>query len=55
MPAKRHRRKKYLGRGRKLALPDCFIAATCKIYNLILVTFDKRDFPMEDVDIVENI
>ncbi|MBI2641431.1 PIN domain-containing protein [Candidatus Roizmanbacteria bacterium] len=48
-------RKKYIKRGKKLALPDCFIGATCKIYNLVLLTLDKKDFPMQDIEIIEKI
>ncbi|OGK21973.1 hypothetical protein A3C23_00370 [Candidatus Roizmanbacteria bacterium RIFCSPHIGHO2_02_FULL_37_13b] len=45
-------RKKYLGMGRKLALPDCLIAATCKVYQATLVTLNKRDYPMNDIQII---
>lgn len=42
-------RKKYLKKGFKLKLPDCLIAAICKLYNARLVTFNKKDFPMKDI------
>lgn len=47
-------RKKFLKKGRKLSLPDCLIAATCKIYQATLVTFDPSDYPMKDIVIFKN-
>ncbi len=37
---------------KKLALPDCLIAATAKLYNLILITANIKDFPMKDIKIL---
>lgn len=48
-------RKKFLNKGRKLALPDCLIAATCKIYQATLVTFDRSDYPMQDISFYKSI
>jgi len=42
-------RKKFLQKSRRLRLPDCLIAATCKIYQATLVTFDTSDYPMKDI------
>ena len=47
-------RKKFLKKGRKLKLPDCLIAATCKIYQATLVTFDASDYPMKDISIYKK-
>jgi len=42
-------RKKFLKKNRKLPLPDCLIAATCKLYKATLVTFNAADYPMKDI------
>lgn len=47
-------RKRFLKRGRKLPLPDCLIAATCKIYKATLATFDASDYPMKDIALFEG-
>ena len=39
---------------KKVWLSDCLIAGTCKVYNAILVTEDKKDFPMKDIQILSN-
>ena len=36
---------------KKLTLPDCLIAAIAKLYNLILITVETRDFPMKDIKV----
>ena len=41
----------YRAKGRTLALFDAAIAATCVINNLVLVTYNKKDFPMPDLKI----
>lgn len=46
-------RKKYLKKKRKIALPDCLIAATCKVHNCILATFNISDYPMKDIHITD--
>lgn len=48
-------RKKYSRKEKKIWLSDCLIAATCKVFGAVLVTFDKKDYPMEDVEIVTEI
>lgn len=47
-------RKKYLKSKKKLMLPDCLIAATCKIYKAILITLDKKDYPIKEIEIVDK-
>src|SRR3989338_4899951 len=47
-------RKKYLEKGKKISLPDCFIAATCKIHRVTLATLNKKDYPMEDFKILDK-
>jgi len=47
-------RRKYLKRKKQMNLPDCFIAATCKIYNLALATLDRKDYPIEEIEIVDK-
>ena len=32
-------------------LPDCLIAATAKYHGTTLITFNRRDFPMTDIEI----
>ncbi|MFC1790719.1 type II toxin-antitoxin system VapC family toxin [Patescibacteria group bacterium] len=44
-------RQTYLKKGNKLKLPDCLIAATCKIYQATLVTFNVADYPMRDISL----
>lgn len=46
-------RKQFKKRGRKLKLPDCLIAATCKLYKATLVTFNSKDYPMKDITILK--
>lgn len=43
-----------LKKTKKVWLSDCLIAGTCKVYNAILVTEDKKDFPMKDIRILSN-
>jgi len=47
-------RKKHLEKGKKIGLPDCFIAATCKIHKIVLATLNKKDYPMEDLRILDK-
>ena len=46
-------RQQYLGKTKEVFLLDCFIAACCKIYNLILITNDLKDYPMKDIKILK--
>lgn len=47
-------RKNYLKKGKKIPLPDCFLAATCKVYNLTLCTLDKKDYPFKEIRITDR-
>jgi len=47
-------RKKYLHSKQKLMLPDCLIAATCKVYKAILVTLNKKDYPIKEIEIIDK-
>lgn len=42
-------RREFLKKGHNLKLPDCLIAATAKFYRATLVSFDLKDFPMDDI------
>ena len=44
-------KKKYSGKTKKVWLSDCLIAATCKVFGATLVTFDPKDYPMNDIDV----
>ena len=43
-------RKKFKKLKRKVYLPDCLIAASCKVNDLSLLTLNKKDYPMTDID-----
>lgn len=45
-------KKKYSKKTKKIWMSDCLIAATSKIFKTILVTADKKDFPMNDIEII---
>lgn len=47
-------RKKYLKRKKKMILPDCLIAATCKVNKAALATLDKRDYPISEIEILNK-
>lgn len=47
-------RKKYLKSKKKLMLSDCLIAATCKVYKAILVTLDKKDYPIKEIEVIDK-
>jgi predicted nucleic acid-binding protein len=44
-------RKEFNKKTKKVWLFDCLIAATAKVYGAILVTSDKHDYPMKDIQI----
>ena len=48
-------RKKFSKKTKKVYLIDCLIAATCKIYNLTLITNNIKDYPMKDIKIIEPL
>ena len=45
-------RRKYNQKSKKVWLMDCLIAATCKVHGATLVTYDKKDYPMKDIKIL---
>lgn len=47
-------RKQFVEKKKKVWLLDCLIAATCKVYDVTLVTADKRDYPMQDMLIITS-
>lgn len=46
-------RQQFLEKTKEVYLLDCFIAASCKIYDLTLVTNDVKDYPMKDIKILK--
>ena len=44
-------RREYIKMVAKLSLDDCFIAATAKLNDLMLLTMNIRHFPMKDIDV----
>lgn len=46
-------RKKYLRLKRKVLLPDCLIAACCKVYEMKLATCDRSDYLMKDINYIK--
>jgi len=48
-------KREYIKKSKKVWLFDCLIAATCKIYDAVLVTSDSRDYPMKDIEVVTKI
>ena len=47
-------RKKYLKSKKKLMLPDCLIAATCKVYKAVLVTLNRKDYPIKEIEVIDR-
>ena len=45
-------RKKYLTQKTKLMLPDCLIAASCKVTKAALATADPKDFPIKEIEVL---
>jgi len=48
-------RKMFLRKRKRRLLLDCFLAATAKVHNLILVTHNTTDFPMDDIEIFDPL
>lgn len=48
-------KKSFSRKTKKAWLSDCLIAATCKVFGAMLVTSDKKDYPMRDISIVVNL
>ncbi len=44
-----------LRRTYKTKLPDAIIAATATVYNLTLITADKKDFQMRNVEVINPL
>ena len=44
-------RKEFLKKTRRAVLLDCFLAAQAKLHRLTLVTNNRADFPMKDIQI----
>ncbi|MEK7168516.1 MAG: PIN domain-containing protein [Patescibacteria group bacterium] len=45
-------KKGFVRKTKKVWMSDCLIAATCKLFDLTLVTADKKDYPMKDIKIL---
>lgn len=48
-------RKQYARKKKIPYLLDCYLAATAKVYELKLVTRNKKDFPMKDITIIDPL
>jgi len=48
-------RKNYSKKNKKVWMIDCLIAASCKVYGATLVTADKKDFPMKDIEVITKL
>jgi predicted nucleic acid-binding protein len=46
-------RRQFSNKTKKTYLADCFLAATCKVHNLTLVTNNVKDYPMKDIKIIK--
>lgn len=45
-------RKEFTTKEKKVWLSDCLVAATCKVFGTVLVTFNKKDYPMKDIEVL---
>lgn len=45
-------RKQFLRKSKRVFLLDCFLAAQAKLNNFTLVTNNRNDFPMKDIEII---
>jgi len=41
--------REYKGKGITLDLPDAVIAGTCLVYDLALITYNKKHYPIRDL------
>ena len=48
-------RKEFKTKEKKAWLSDCLVAATCKVFGVTLVTFDRKDYPMKDIEIISPL
>lgn len=46
-------RQEFSQKTKKVYLLDCLIAATCEVYGLTLVTNNIKDYPMNDIKIIQ--
>ena len=46
-------RQHVLRKSKRVLLLDCFIAATAKLRNATLLTFDRRDYPFSGIKVKE--
>jgi len=42
--------REFKGRGVMLDIPDAVIASTCILYDLILVTFNRKHYPIRELE-----
>ena len=45
-------RQRFLKRGKSIGTIDAIIAATCKFYDLRLVTLNRKHYPMRDIKVI---
>lgn len=45
-------RREFSSKTKRVYLLDCFIAATCRVHSLTLITNDLKDYPMKDIKIL---
>ena len=45
-------RKQFLRKTTRTFLLDCYLAAQAKLHNLTIVTNNRKDFPMKDINII---
>lgn len=45
-------RKEFNTKEKKVWLSDCLVAATCKVFGATLATFDRKDYPMKNIEIL---
>lgn len=46
-------RKKFVKLKKKVYLPDCFLAAMCKLNGYHLATLNRKDYPMKDIKLID--
>ena len=42
--------REYKGKGVTLDIPDAIIASTCILYNLVLVTYNRKHYPITELE-----
>ena len=47
-----HYMKNWKKKGKTLYLVDASIAATCVLHDLILVTYNKKDYPIKELEMI---